>query len=74
MRAEGTGRTETSHVARGTETIPVVVANEPGDCLNRVRVKAAAVADPGLEDIARCAAAQHGVTLRTPQGVWNTPP
>ena len=27
---EGTGGTETSHVPRGTETIPVVVASEPG--------------------------------------------
>ena len=27
---EGTGGTETSHVPRGTEIIPVVVANEPG--------------------------------------------
>ena len=29
--AEGTGGTETSHVPRGTETIPVVAASEPGD-------------------------------------------
>src|SRR5687767_8634691 len=28
--AEGTGGTETSHVPRGTESIPVVVASEPG--------------------------------------------
>jgi hypothetical protein len=27
---EGTGGTETSHVPRGTETIPVVAASEPG--------------------------------------------
>ena len=27
---EGTGGTETSHVPRGTEIIPVVVASEPG--------------------------------------------
>jgi hypothetical protein len=27
---KGTGRTETSNVARGRERIPVVVANEPG--------------------------------------------
>jgi len=29
-RWEGTGGTETSHVPRGRESIPVVVANEPG--------------------------------------------
>jgi hypothetical protein len=29
--AEGTGGTETSHVPRGTETIPVVAASEPGE-------------------------------------------
>jgi hypothetical protein len=28
--AEGTGGTETSHVPRGRESIPVVVASEPG--------------------------------------------
>ena len=28
--AEGTGGTETSHVPRGTESIPVVAASEPG--------------------------------------------
>ena len=27
---EGTGGTETSHVPRGTESIPVVAASEPG--------------------------------------------
>ena len=30
-RAEGTGGTEPSHVPRGEESIPVVVASEPGD-------------------------------------------
>ena len=30
VSAEGTGGTETSHVPRGTESIPVVVASEPG--------------------------------------------
>jgi hypothetical protein len=29
--AEGTGGTETSHVPRGTENIPVVAASEPGE-------------------------------------------
>ena len=29
-RREGTGGTETSHVPRGTDTIPVVAASEPG--------------------------------------------
>ena len=28
--AEGTGGTETSHVPRGTDSIPVVAASEPG--------------------------------------------
>jgi hypothetical protein len=37
--AEGTGPTETSHVARGTETIPVVAASEPGLCPNHTRVQ-----------------------------------
>ena len=31
VTTEGTGGTETSHVPRGTEIIPVVVASEPGD-------------------------------------------
>ena len=31
LLAEGTGGTETSHVPRGTESIPVVAASEPGD-------------------------------------------
>jgi hypothetical protein len=30
IEREGTGGTETSHVPRGTESIPVVVASEPG--------------------------------------------
>jgi len=31
VSTEGTGGTETSHVPRGTESIPVVVASEPGE-------------------------------------------
>jgi hypothetical protein len=31
LSAEGTGGTETSHVPRGTESIPVVAASEPGE-------------------------------------------
>ena len=30
-QAEGTGGTEPSHVPRGRESIPVVVASEPGE-------------------------------------------
>ena len=30
LTMEGTGGTETSHVPRGTESIPVVAASEPG--------------------------------------------
>ena len=31
LLAEGTGGTETSHVPRGTDSIPVVAASEPGE-------------------------------------------
>jgi len=48
MCAEGTGGTETSHVPRGRERIPVVVANEPGRAQTRAAHEAAAAAAGGL--------------------------
>ena len=46
--AEGTGGTETSHVPRGKERIPVVAASEPGGAQTRSAYEAAAAADVGL--------------------------
>ncbi len=48
-RAEGTGGTETSHVPRGTERIPVVAASEPGGAQTTLAVQAAADASVGLD-------------------------
>ena len=47
-QAEGTGGTETSHVPRGKERIPVVAASEPGRAQTRSASEAAAAADVGL--------------------------
>jgi hypothetical protein len=41
---EGTGGTETSHVPRGTERIPVVAASEPGGAQTCYAYEAAAAA------------------------------
>lgn len=46
--AEGTGGTETSHVPRGTERIPVVAASEPGGAQTVMAYEAAAAAMTGL--------------------------
>jgi hypothetical protein len=48
LAAGGTGGTETSHVPRGTDRIPVVVASEPGDAQTIVVFKPAGVAAMGL--------------------------
>ena len=45
---EGTGGTETSHVPRGTEKIPVVAASEPGGAETTPAHEAAAAAGVGL--------------------------
>jgi hypothetical protein len=50
LAAGGTGGTETSHVPRGTDSIPVVVASEPGNAQTVVVFKPAGVAATGLED------------------------
>ena len=47
-RTEGTGGTETSHVPRGTEIIPVVVASEPGAAQTVAVFKPAGLAVTGL--------------------------
>jgi hypothetical protein len=47
---EGTGGTETSHVPRGTERIPVVAASEPGGAQTLSAHEAAAAADGGLNE------------------------
>ena len=47
--AGGTGGTETSHVPRGTERIPVVAASEPGGAQTGLAHEAAAAARPGLD-------------------------
>ena len=47
---EGTGGTETSHVPRGTERIPVVAASEPGGAQTHRAVQAAADAGWGLDE------------------------
>ena len=47
-RAEGTGGTETSHVPRGKERIPVVAASEPGGAQTISAYEAAAAAGVGL--------------------------
>ena len=46
--AEGTGGTETSHVPRGKERIPVVAASEPGGAQTISAYEAAAAAGVGL--------------------------
>lgn len=46
---EGTGGTETSHVPRGTETIPGVVANETGAAETAAPAKPAGVGRAGLD-------------------------
>jgi hypothetical protein len=73
-KVEGTWPTETSHVARGTDTIPLVVANETGLCLNRRRANAAALAASGLQDWEWEPAGSLGSELTAHEGVWNTPP
>ena len=58
--AEGTGGTETSHVPRGKERIPVVAASEPGGAQTISASEAAAAAGVGLNvmtgDVGRCLA------------------
>ena len=50
--AEGTGGTETSHVPRGKERIPVVAASEPGGAQTISAYEAAAAAGVGLNVMA----------------------
>ena len=49
--AEGTGGTETSHVPRGTERIPVVAASEPGGAQTTPAYEATAAAGVGLNEM-----------------------
>jgi hypothetical protein len=48
---EGTGGTETSHVPRGTERIPVVAASEPGGAQTTPAYEATAAAGVGLNEM-----------------------
>jgi hypothetical protein len=72
--AEGTGGTETSHVPRGTDSIPVVAASEPGLAQTACVLKPAGVAHVGLEAAPGRAAARHEARGGARENAWNALP
>jgi hypothetical protein len=61
---EGTGGTETSHVPRGTDIIPVVAASEPGAAQTAAVPSVTALRSPG------CKTCRTGVTLSAQLPRW----
>jgi hypothetical protein len=71
---EGTGGTETSHVPRGTERIPVVAASEPGGAQTTPAYEAAAAAGVGLNEMLRRTGRDVVRTLDEAERRWNGRP
>ena len=71
---EGTGGTETSHVPRGTERIPVVAASEPGRAQTTPAYEAAAAAGVGLYEMSRLTGREVVEMLSEAERRWNGRP